>query len=88
MPAPPFQCNHLDIGQYPDASENIHATSHWCFRLSRAARAGTAAGCIFLSPTPPPPPHADKMAVLMAVKTMVLSLVWMFDMRFPVWLFA
>ena len=35
-------------------------------------------------PPPPPPPHADKMAALMAVKTMVLSLVWMFDMRFPV----
>ena len=39
-------------------------------------------------PPPPPPPHADKMAALTAVKTMVLSLVWMFDIRFPVWLFV
>ena len=37
MPAPPFQCNHLDIAQYPDASENIHATSRWCSRSCRVA---------------------------------------------------
>jgi len=30
MPAPPFQGNHQNIAQYPDASENIHATSRWC----------------------------------------------------------
>ena len=40
MPAPPFQCIHQDIAQYPDASENIHATSRWCSRLCRVAMAG------------------------------------------------
>ena len=61
MPAPPFQGNHQDIAQYPDASENIHATSRWCSRSCRVATAGTAAECIFLSPTPPPPPHAAQI---------------------------
>ena len=47
MPAPPFQGNHQNIAQYPDASENIHATGRWCSRLCRVATAGTAVECIF-----------------------------------------
>ena len=44
------QCIHQNIGQYPDASGKILVANRWCFRLSHAARAGTAAESKILHP--------------------------------------
>ena len=54
------QCIHQNIGQCPDASGKIPVANRWCFRLSRAARAGTAAESKILRPALLLPPRAAR----------------------------
>ena len=54
------QCVHQNIGQCPDASGKIPVANRWCFRLSRAARAGTAAESKILRPALLLPPRAAR----------------------------
>ena len=60
MLAPLSQYIHQNTAQYPDVSDNISVAGRWYSRLSRVATADTAAGSIFLPPTPPLPPRAAR----------------------------